>query len=402
MQKQKFTSTNCRVIILVIVILLSMNASGCSLSPTTYNSTIPSLSPAPTLISTHESMDPTIKGTASLDSESNFTSHSTLISKSMTSKSLSPTSAITPTAVPTVIPKVTPDLPAYGEIAYSQIIALINEIGIRYEGTSSASACAEYINKKFLDLGYNPVTQNIKFTAKRNGVRQVIDSKNVIAVKKGTSDKELIVCAHYDSVNIGLGVDDNASRIAVIFELAQRLQNIKTPYTIRFITFGGEEDGMMGSKYYVSQMTENDIAKTINVINIDSILAGNKKYVYGDFGSDGVIRDYAIKISQEMNLGLITQRNSTEFPEGTTGPWSDFYPFNEKGIPYTYFEATDWELGEKDGYTQVSLEYGEKGEIWHTKYDTLEYINSNFPGRAKEHLSSFVKILMKILTDFKI
>jgi hypothetical protein len=109
-----------------------------------------------------------------------------------------------------------------------------------------------------------------------------------------------------------------------------------------------------------------------------------------------------LNFAQEHDLPLQTQSGENpEYPAGTTGDWSDHAPFKAAGIPYAYLEATNWTLGEKDGYTQVSTEYGEDGEIWHTEYDTLEYINSTFPGRIQERLSVFVTVLEAILTQFE-
>ena len=82
-----------------------------------------------------------------------------------------------------------------------------------------------------------------------------------------------------------------------------------------------------------------------------------------------------------------------DYPAGTTGLWSDHAPFVEQGIPFGYFEATNWELGDLDGYTQTELD----GEIWHTEKDTISYIEENYPGRMKDHLSTFSKVLSDLL-----
>jgi hypothetical protein len=114
-----------------------------------------------------------------------------------------------------------------------------------------------------------------------------------------------------------------------------------------------------------------------------------------------MIRDWALNFAQEHDLALQTQLGENpEYPAGTTGDWSDHAPFKAAGIPYAYLEATNWTLGDKDGYTQVSTEYGENGEIWHTEYDTLEYINETFAGRMQERLQLFVIVLEAILTEF--
>ncbi len=304
-----------------------------------------------------------------------------------------PTSTTVPPS-PTREPEKTP-----GEIAYAHVEALSEGIGPRIAGTAREPKAAQYIVAEFERLGYVSELRPFSVTVKG----QKINSANVIAVKPGASSWEIIVGAHYDSVEAGKGADDNASGVAVILEVARRLRNQSTPYTIRFILFGAEELGMQGSQSYVAQMSEEEIKNTIAMINLDSVTAGDQAYVYGDAGKQGVIRDWTLAFAKEHNLALQTQLGENpKYPAGTTGDWSDHAPFKRAGIQYAYFESTDWSLGEKDGYTQDSPQYGENGEIWHTKFDTLEYINATFPGRIQERLNLFVTVLEAILTKFKV
>ena len=62
---------------------------------------------------------------------------------------------------------------------------------------------------------------------------------------------------------------------------AEILADVQTDYTIKFIAFGAEEAGLRGARQYTSQMTEADIANTIAMINLDTVLVGDYKYVYG-------------------------------------------------------------------------------------------------------------------------
>jgi len=138
-------------------------------------------------------------------------------------------------------------------------------------------------------------------------------------------------------------------------------------------------------------------------INLDSLTVGDFAYVYSDRCDKGFLRDWTLEFAQTHGLTLQTQPGKNpRYPAGTTGDWSDHAPFKNAKIPYLYFESTNWTLGKKDGYTQVSEEYGEHGEIWHTQYDTSEYINANFPGRVQERLSLFVTVLQAVLTEFKL
>ncbi len=286
-----------------------------------------------------------------------------------------------------------------GQLAYAHVQALSDGIGPRVAGTAEEAKAAQYIVMEFERLGY--VSELRPFSMDVKGKK--IDSANVVAVKPGASTWEIIVGAHYDSVKAGKGADDNASGVAAILEVAKRLRNQDTPYTIRFILFGAEELGMQGSTYYVKHMTEDEIKNTIVMINLDSITAGDQAYVYGDKGEGAAIRDWALGFAKDHRLALQTQTGENpKYPAGTTGDWSDHAPFKAAGIPYAYFEATDWTLGDKDGYTQVGPEYGENGEIWHTKYDTLEYINTSFPSRVQERLNLFVSVLEAILTKFEV
>lgn len=310
----------------------------------------------------------------------------------------------TETAVPPVQPTSTtiatatiePEAPA-GEIAYRHVEALSEEIGPRVTGTAAEAEAARYILLEFERLGY--VTELRPFGITVKG--KVINSANVVAVKHGASSQEIIVGAHYDSVDVGKGADDNATGVAVILEVAERLRAQETAYTIRFILFGAEEAGLQGSQYYVSQMTDDQIQNTIAMINLDSVTAGDMAYIYGDEGEKGMIRDWALAFAKEHDLELQTQPGENpEYPAGTTGDWSDHAPFKNAGIQYAYFESTNWTLGEKDGYTQVDPKYGVDGELWHTQYDTLEYINENFPGRVQARLSLFVTVLEAILSEY--
>ena len=69
-------------------------------------------------------------------------------------------------------------------------------------------------------------------------------------------------------------------------------------------------------------------------------------------------------------------------------------------MPFLYFEATNWGLGAKDGMTQVDPAHGDGGEIRHTTYDTLSYLDATFPGRVEGYLALFVRLVLKVVTDY--
>jgi hypothetical protein len=82
-----------------------------------------------------------------------------------------------------------------------------------------------------------------------------VDDYNVIAESKG-GDKNhvLVVDAHLDAI-YGAGMLDNASGSAAILDIAQKMKNVNPVNKLRFIWFGGEELGLLGSTYYINNLT---------------------------------------------------------------------------------------------------------------------------------------------------
>ena len=73
-------------------------------------------------------------------------------------------------------------------------------------------------------------------------------TSNVIAETTGGDPENVIVVgAHLDSVGVGAGVNDNGSGSATILEIAEQMKKVKARNTVRFIWFGAEESGLLGS-----------------------------------------------------------------------------------------------------------------------------------------------------------
>jgi alkaline phosphatase isozyme conversion protein len=300
-------------------------------------------------------------------------------------------------AVAKLVPLGTPAAQYGGEVARPLIRDLTN-IGPRVAGSDGEARTAQYIAAVFNALGYKP--ESLPFTATAGN--RTINSANVVSVKPGASSQEIILGAHYDTSAAGPGADDNASGVAVMLEVAKLVQNATTPYTIRFIAFGAEESGLLGSQAYLNQMSQKEFENMIGMINLDSLVAGDIAYVYSDEGQQSVLRDWALEwaLGNGFNLQTIknVDLNDPAFGKGS----SDYAPFRDAGIPYAYFQTTNWGLGDKQGLTQVDVHFGEKGVIRNTKYDTLAYMDTNFPGRVNEHLNLFISILYHLLTQFEV
>jgi alkaline phosphatase isozyme conversion protein len=303
----------------------------------------------------------------------------------------------TPTSgVATLEPLGTP-APKYGDVARA-LIRDFSNIGPRAAGSSGETQAAQYIAQVFQAIGYTP--ENQPFTAEANG--QSINSANVVALKKGTSAQEIIVGAHYDSTDAGPGADDNASGVAVMLEVARLLSSQNTPYTIRFIAFGASENGLLGSYAYLNQMSQEEFENMIAMIDLDGLVAGDIAYVFSDEGQQSLVRNWALEWASGNGLDLQTVRD-VDLTDPKTGKGSsDYAAFRDIGVPYAYFHTTNWTLGNKKGQTQVDTRFGDNGVIRNTKYDTLDYLDTTFPGRVDGRLDLFVTVLDNLLTQFEV
>lgn len=101
------------------------------------------------------------------------------------------------------------------------------------------------------------------------------NGENVVATIPGSvyPDKQYIICAHYDDMpsgNDSPGADDNASGVVGVLEAARLLADMNPLYTLKFIAFDEEEQGLIGSYHYAAQASGNgdDI---LGVLNLDMI-----------------------------------------------------------------------------------------------------------------------------------
>jgi Zn-dependent M28 family amino/carboxypeptidase len=95
-------------------------------------------------------------------------------------------------------------------------------------------------------------------------------TENVIATTVGGDQDNIVALgAHSDSVEAGPGINDDGSGTAANLEVAIQLAKFKTKQAVRFGFWAGEEEGLLGSTYYVSQLSEEEAAKIRLYLNFD-------------------------------------------------------------------------------------------------------------------------------------
>lgn len=152
-------------------------------------------------------------------------------------------------------------------------IAMING-GNRASTTPGHELSAAYIEEKLHDSS---------FTISRQYFRGTF---NLIAESKSGDPRHTVVFgAHLDSVPTGPGINDNAATAAVLLEIALGMKEAQPKNKVRFIWWGGEEWGLVGSSYYVHMLSETEKADIAFYLNFDMIASPN--YLLGVYtGTD--------------------------------------------------------------------------------------------------------------------
>jgi hypothetical protein len=165
---------------------------------------------------------------------------------------------------------------------------------------------------------------------------------NVIAEsKRGDPNHVLVVDAHLDAV-YGAGMLDNASGSATILDLAQKMKNVDPRNKLRFIWFGGEELGLLGSLYYVNNLSADELGRIR--YDLDADVTATPNYDIGvldpaavDFFGRTVSTQFPEQVYEPSKFArdrLIKYYNSVGKNHILFSPvGTDAFSFNEAGIP---------------------------------------------------------------------
>src|SRR5688572_1377328 len=167
-------------------------------------------------------------------------------------------------------------------------------------------------------------------------------TRNVIAeTLAGDPNRVVVVGAHLDSVTRGPGINDNGSGSAAILEIAQVFaEQGRTPRNkLRFMWYGAEEFGLLGSRFYVNSLSQAERDRIEMMLNFDMIGSPNfVRFVYdGDNSSFPVGPGAALgpagsgTIEQLFN-DYFDSQGLAKAPTPFSGR-SDYGPFIAVGIP---------------------------------------------------------------------
>ncbi|WP_213279418.1 M28 family peptidase [Chryseobacterium indologenes] len=237
-----------------------------------------------------------------------------------------------------------------------------SNLGVKTTGSAANTNTLNWIKNKYLSYGYT-ASQIVEspFTFGSTS------SKNLIITKTGTlyPNKYVIICGHFDTI-YGPGVNDNGSGTSIILEAARILKNVPTEYSIKFIHFSGEEQGLKGSSHYVNNVVYQggvrklDIKLVFNLDQVGGVKGNNNNTVYCDEDQGGLSSNNAASAAVTQQLRNCTALYSPLQTAVDPAEDTDYIPFEQKGEVITgFFERirSTYPHSSKDTFTNMDPVY---------------------------------------------
>jgi len=267
----------------------------------------------------------------------------------------------------------------------------------RATGTDGERAAANYIAKRFEALGLegkgtDGYFQDFKFKPKTDPHSEVkytninsdstITGRNVLGFKDNNASQTIVIGAHYDHLGYGdegslyrgddkhihNGADDNASGVAVMLNLASKLNEANTNNNYLFMAFSGEEMGLLGSNYFVKNATIN--TQDINyMLNMDMV---------GRLKVDSTLAVYGVGTSPYFKQVIHSSNSTFKLVENESGVGpSDHTSFYLNDIPVLHFFTGQHEDYHKPGDDSEKLNYGGMQAISNYIFNIISDLDDN-------------------------
>ena len=300
-----------------------------------------------------------------------------------------------------------------------------DELEGRQTGSNGEKAAADYIASRFKNLGleakgtkayfqaftFKPKTdphQEINYTVKDGD--STITGTNVVGFLDNKAENTIIIGAHYDHLGYGAegslfrgesqeihnGADDNASGVAVLLNLVDKLKEKNSGNNYLFIAFSGEEMGLLGSNYFTKNATI-DLLKANYMLNMDMV---------GRLKQDSTFAVYGVGTSPILKQ--VVKANNTKFKiiqkESGVGP-SDHTSFYNNDIPVLHFFTGQHEDYHKPGDDTEKLNYEGMETISTYIFDIISDLDDNgkLPFRKTKNESEEVprfKVGLGVIPDY--
>lgn len=177
-------------------------------------------------------------------------------------------------------------------------------------------------------------TPGATLTVSVDGTVRRVTTQNLLADTAGVRpERTVVVGAHLDGVAEGPGINDNGSGVAAVLETAVQLGRlgVHPENRVRFAFWGGEEDGLYGSRHYVDELGATGARETLLYLNVDMIGSPNPVPAVYDGGGPGAGWPDGSGVVHDVLADYLATRGPA--PASTRFRSSDHAPFLDAGVP---------------------------------------------------------------------
>jgi hypothetical protein len=223
---------------------------------------------------------------------------------------------------------------------FADLDYLSTGLATRHSYTDQMNLACDYVLAEFQALGLTAYFD--EFTLSGHPL------KNVVAVKEGALDPSVdyVIGGHLDSTSndpydLAPGAEDNGSGAAAVVETARLLAPLTCDYTIYFVCFSAEEQGLVGSEHFAAWADAQDL-------NIQGVLIHDMIGYYDPDNEDLWLEGFRDAPSSSWLMDMV-QGNAVRygglsvFRYPGDGWGSDHVPFHDHGFPAMLSIENEWD-----------------------------------------------------------
>jgi Zn-dependent M28 family amino/carboxypeptidase len=251
------------------------------------------------------------------------------------------------------------------------------------------------------DLAKAAASGSLKLHIKTDTINEKRTAHNVIAdTARGRADNVVVMGAHLDSVTKGPGINDNGSGTATVLTVAEQIAKLggDIKNKVRFAFWGAEEEGLLGSAYYVTHLSADQKATIALNLNFDMLGSPNgRRGVYDGDGSAGAGTNPPAGSGaiEKVFLDYYGGRSLQTSPSVFDGR-SDYGPFIDNGIPAGGLDSGAEGLKTPE---EAAIYGGEAGKpydgCYHQACDTYDNNNDTILDQLSDGAAQAIQVFAK-------
>ncbi|WP_413730906.1 aminopeptidase [Sodalis sp. RH22] len=300
------------------------------------------------------------------------------------------------------------------QYAQEQIRYIATYFPGRMAGSPAELMAADYLQRRFTELGFHSDLRafNTRYlfhgSAGKADWRR-ITATSVIAARAGAAPGEVLIVAHADTFmprsdkdlndNLGgltlQGVDDNASGLGVMLGLAQQLGRGTLAVGVRFVALSAGEPETLGVDDYLQRMSAQEKRNTLLVINLDSLVAGEKLRVnYSPDSGDARLQELVKNLGAQARQAGIPLILSPGIRTSAACA-SDALPFAKAG--FSVLDVGSGTNGDSCLQRKPSRNFPQGMARYQSQRDNIQYLDTHLTGQIGKRARDSMKLLWPLL-----